>query len=256
MSVRQSPFLVMLHAAKSAGSWLRSDSQRIDSTGPIESERRDDLPDSGSRFEYLSVPAMSLPTIPAEQFAEVKRGWDYVRHATLGLAVQRVLRDDVPGAMAEAGVWRGDCARFLHMFAPERDLYLFDTFEGFPAPTDGEADMRFKDTGLDVVRSVVGWSEKIKIRKGIFPDTAQGLKDCRFSLVSLDLDTYEGILCGWEFFYPRLSPGGYIFVHDYNAMEYDRGPFRATTEFLRDKPEGIVEIPDQWGSALIRKARR
>jgi hypothetical protein len=47
--------------------------------------------------------------------------------------------------------------------------------------------------------------------------------------------------------------GGYIFVHDFNAYEYDHGPYRATTEFLSDKPESAIEIPDQWGSALIRK---
>lgn len=60
-------------------------------------------------------------------------------------------------------------------------------------------------------------------------------------------------LAGWEFFYPRLSPAGYLFVHDYNAMEYDRGPFRATTEFLKGKPETIIEMVDQWGSAVLRK---
>jgi O-methyltransferase len=202
-----------------------------------------------SRFEYLRVPAMGLPTIPPDQFAQVKQGWDYVRHATLGLAVQRILRDSVPGDLAEAGVWRGDCARFIHIFAPDRILYLFDTFEGFP----GDEDTRFKDTGVDVVRQVVGPSENIIMKKGIFPHTTAGLEQNKFALVSLDLDTYEGIFEGWKFFYPRMSRGGYIFVHDFNATEYNYGPFRATTEFLSDKPEKIIELPDQWGSALLRK---
>jgi O-methyltransferase len=206
-----------------------------------------DAPDS--RFEYLRVPAMALPTIPPDQFAQVKQGWDYVRHAMLGLAAQRILRDSIPGDMAEAGVWRGDCARFIHVFAPDRILYLFDTFEGFP----GEEDTRFRDTAVDVVRQVVGPSENIIIKKGIFPHTTSGLEENKFALVSLDLDTYEGISEGWKFFYPRMSRGGFIFVHDFNATEYNFGPFRATTDFLSNKLEKIIELPDQWGSALIRK---
>lgn len=212
------------------------------------------MPDD-TQYEYLRVPAMSLPTIPPDQFAQVKQGWDYVRHATLGLAVQRLIRDGIEGDMAEAGVWRGDCARFLHVFDPTRRLYLFDTFEGFPGldKAPSPTDTRFRDTAVDVVRSVVGESPNVIIRKGFFPDTAAGLEQNKFALVSLDLDTYEGIRDGWEFFYPRLSSGGYIFVHDFNATEYNFGPFRATMEFLANKPEKIVEIPDQWGSALIRK---
>jgi O-methyltransferase len=157
--------------------------------------------------------------------------------------------------MAEVGVWRGDCARFLHVFAPNRNLYLFDTFEGFPNQTTGtgNVDTRFRDTSAECVRATVGHSDNVIIRKGIFPDTTAGLENNKFALVSIDLDTYKGTLSGWRFFYPRMSKGGYIFVHDFNATEYDFGPFRATTEFLQDKPEHIIEIPDQWGSALIRK---
>lgn len=111
-----------------------------------------------------------------------------------------------------------------------------------------------KLTGQELNGLVAEPRDTVRVRKGYFPESAKGLEGNTFALVSLDLDTYEGILAGWEFFYPRLSRGGYIFVHDFNAMEYDRGPFRATTAFLSDKPEMIVEIPDQWGSALIRKS--
>ena len=214
-----------------------------------------DSPNEDPRFEYLRVPAMAMPTIPPDQFAGVKTSWDYVRHATMGLAIQRILREDIAGDFAEAGVWRGDCAGVIHRFAPDRRLYLFDTFEGFPdlerkTLTD---DHRFRDTGIEVVRATVGDSDNVIIVKGIFPDTAANLKENRFSFVSLDLDTYEGIMEGWRFFYPRMSGGGYIFIHDFNATEYNHGPFRATMEFLSSKPEKIIEIPDQWGSALIRK---
>ena len=207
------------------------------------------MSDAAAPFEYLKVPDMAMPTVPPEQWQRVKYGWDYVRHGMLGLAAQRIQRDGVEGDMAEAGVWRGDCAAFLHMFAPDRRLYLFDTFKGFP----GDEDQRFRETSVDIVRQTVGPSSNIIIKEGVFPDATAGLGTNKFALVSLDLDTFEGILAGWEFFYPRLSPAGYLFVHDYNAMEYDRGPFRATTEFLKGKPETIIEMVDQWGSAVLRK---
>ena len=47
--------------------------------------------------------------------------------------------------------------------------------------------------------------------------------------------------------------GGYIFVHDFNNPESNRGVSRAVLEFLDDKPEKIIEIPDKWGSVVIRK---
>ena len=56
------------------------------------------------------------------------------------------------------------------------------------------------------------------------------------------------------YFYPRMAPGGYIFVHDYNnPVESKAGSFRAVNEFIQDKPERIVEIADLYGSAVIRK---
>ncbi len=216
-----------------------------------------DSTEAKEQFEYLKVPAMALPTVPPDQFWQVKHGWDYVRHATMGLAVQRLLRDGIPGDMAEAGVWRGDCARFIHMFAPDRRLYLFDTFEGFPdehGQTGGDHDQRFRDTSEAVVRQVVGDSPNVIIRKGFFPATAAGLEHNRFAFVSLDMDTFESIVDGFEFFYPRMSRGGFIFVHDFNATEYEFAVSRACRQFLADKPELLIELPDQWGSAVLRKS--
>jgi O-methyltransferase len=71
----------------------------------------------------------------------------------------------------------------------------------------------------------------------------------------LDFDLYKSALDVFRFFYPRLVPGGYFFMHDFNNPESDRAISRAATEFLADKPERLIEIPDEWGSALFRKCR-
>jgi O-methyltransferase len=74
-----------------------------------------------------------------------------------------------------------------------------------------------------------------------------------FAFVSLDFDKYEPTLAGLEFFYPRVAPGGFVFVHDYTSQESSWACYRALNGFLADKPEHPVLIPDTWGTAFFRK---
>ena len=199
---------------------------------------------------------MRFPTFGAEAHESIAASDDYFRYTTLGLAVRRVLDEGIPGAFAEVGVWRGQTSAFLHRLAPERTLYLFDTFAGFPNRDlqAGRADRRFRDTSAEAVRRRVGPSEKVVLRPGYVPDTLSGLEDERFAFVLLDLDLIEPTRRSLEFFYPRLAPGAYLVVHDYNNAESDWACKRALDAFLEDKPERLVELGDVWGSALIRRA--
>jgi O-methyltransferase len=199
---------------------------------------------------------MQFPTFPAELHDSMATMQDYFRYATLGLAVQRVLYEDIAGALAEVGVWRGETSAFLHRLAPGRRLYLFDTFTGFPAGDlpPGAADVRFRDTSESAVRERVGASANVVLRPGYVPETLAGLEDETFAFVLLDLDLLDPTVASLEFFYPRLSPGGYLVVHDYNNPESDWACKRALDGFLADKPERVVELGDMWGSALVRRA--
>jgi O-methyltransferase len=69
----------------------------------------------------------------------------------------------------------------------------------------------------------------------------------------LDVDLYAASLATLKFFYSRLAPGGYFFLHDYNSTESSHGVSRATNEFLADKIELLTEIPDVCGTAMFRK---
>jgi O-methyltransferase len=153
-------------------------------------------------------------------------------------------------------VWRGETSAFLHRVAPERTLYLFDTFTGFDARDlpPGATDARFRDTSEAAVRRRVGPSENVVLRPGYVPDTLAGLEDEVFAFVLLDLDLLDPTVAALEFFYPRLSPGGYLVMHDYNNAESDWACKRAFDAFLEHRPEALVELGDVWGSALIRKA--
>ncbi len=204
-----------------------------------------------SRFAFLP----NFPTYGPDVRRAIWRSGDPVRYATLALATQTIQRDDIPGSMAEVGVYRGETSRFLRAALPHRRLYLFDTFEGFPEQDLEVVDSRFRDVDVGEIARSKHLSEGVVIRKGYFPETAKGLESERFSLVLLDLDLYKPTLAGLGFFYPRLAPGGYLMLHDYNSPESNRGVSRALKEFMVGVPEAIVEIPDRWGSVMFRKSR-
>jgi O-methyltransferase len=197
---------------------------------------------------------MRFPSYPAEVGSRVEALADNVRYAALGLAIQRLETERINGAIAELGVFQGVTSRFMHMQSPGRKLYLFDTFEGFPDDAlEVRGDNRFKDTSQRRVAEFIGDERNVIFRPGYFPQTASGLEDEKFALVMLDFDLYKSAIEAFRFFYPRLVRGGYFFLHDFNSPESDRAISRAAFEFLQDKPELLVEIPDEWGSAVFRK---
>jgi O-methyltransferase len=200
---------------------------------------------------------MRFPSYPPGIARSIAASGDPARYASLALAVRSVQREQVPGDFAEVGVYRGATSRFLLQLAPERTLYLFDTFKGF-ASQDREPenadDVRFTDTSEAAVRAALGGAKNAVLRPGYFPDTASGLEGHKFAFVLLDLDVYAPTAAGLEFFYPRLSRGGYLFVHDVNNPESNWACRRALSEYLAGKPELAIELPDKWGSAVFRKA--
>jgi len=198
----------------------------------------------------LLLGSMKFPTYSKDTARRIAFSTDRVRFASLALALETIEREKIPGALAELGVWRGATSSFIHSQLRRRPLYLFDTFTGFGGK-DG-ADERFRDTSVDVVRRKIGDCSNVIFRPGTFPETARGLESEPFAFVLLDVDKYEPTLAGLNFFYPRLSPGGYLFVHDYNSLD-ERGVSRAVGEFLQGRTEKVVEIPDVWGSVVFRK---
>jgi O-methyltransferase len=201
---------------------------------------------------------MQVPPIDPAAHEDILDYRDYHRYATIAMALSRVDAEGIPGALAEAGVYRGSASRFIHRIAPRRRYYLFDTFAGFQqGDLDAGAveDLRFRDTSLEVVLRNIGDTANIEPRRGRVPDTFAGLEEERFAFVLLDMDLHRPTLSALAFFYPRLSPGAYLMVHDYHNSESNWGCKRAVDEFMADKPEGIVELADMWGSVMFRRAR-
>jgi O-methyltransferase len=189
--------------------------------------------------------------------------WDFTRRDMLLLLLRTILERSIQGDLVEIGVYKGTTARLIHHFVPDRDLFLFDTFEGFTARGTKEElsamghvveDGRFSDTSLEHVRTTVSvLSDRVHFIKGYFPDSIpDGFENRTFAFVHLDADLYEPSLAGLQFFYPRMAHHGIIVVHDYNAWP---GARSAVDDFMRDKPELVVSMPDKSGSAVIVRSR-
>jgi O-methyltransferase len=197
----------------------------------------------------------------SKELLKVTRNYpDKIRLYNFWLQIQRINKDSVKGDFAELGVYKGDSARLIHLMAPDRTIHLFDTFEGFTGkdlqPETGKAatysTKNFADTSLNkVLKNIGGNPVKLKVHVGYFPQSAAGLDDSVYALVNLDADLYNPTKAGLEYFYPRLSPGGVIFVHDYN-YKWD-GLLKAVDEFVQTIPEKLVLLPDPDSTVMIIK---
>lgn len=198
---------------------------------------------------------------------------DYVRFREIELIGEEIKRHNVPGDIAEAGVDYGDCSWVINAVFPDRTMYLYDTFQGFDQrdvqveTQNNYTSKSFYDScnsfkrdsfktpedQINFVKSRLRHPEKAIFRKGYFPETAAGEQDKTFAFVSLDMDLYQPIKSGIEFFYPKLSRGGYIMVHDYNNKEF-HGIRDAVAECEAVLgPLCKVPLPDQGGTVIIMK---
>jgi O-methyltransferase len=185
---------------------------------------------------------------------------DYVRQASLELICQEIRERGIQGALGELGVFRGDFAWLFSQLLPGRDVHLFDTFEGFEssdvAKDQGLVDdfIDFSATDAASVRSRFADPSLVHTHIGWFPQSATDVEDATFALVSLDADLYAPILSGLDWFWPRLAPGGYILVHDFNNGAFG-GAKKAVREFQDRTGASVVPVPDWGGTAILTQPR-
>lgn len=178
---------------------------------------------------------------------------DYVRIKTLEAICLRLSK--VPGAAAELGVYRGAFARCINTLLPDRKLFLFDTFCGFDRRETASCGEGFlgahTNTDESRVLSALPYPEQAVICRGLFPASAQGVEE-RFALVSLDVDLEESSYQGLRWFLPRMNPGAYLLLHDYNNPKQP-GVMAALTRYEEETGENLHAVPlcDVNGTLVI-----
>jgi O-methyltransferase len=179
---------------------------------------------------------------------------------------------EIPGGFVECGVWRGGSmhavARALDAAGNHsRDLYLFDTFEGMPPPTDKDRRIRGRSAAdllatstktkaiwayasLEDVKagfeSVPYPPERIHFIKGKVEDTVPEHAPDQIALLRLDTDWYESTRHELEHLYDRVPSGGVLIIDDYGWW---RGSREATDEFLYKTRERLLLV--RAGNARI-----
>ena len=203
------------------------------------------------------LPRHRIVPTPAQlvdgQLPESDLGNDYVRLATLELLCRRL--ENIPGATAELGVYRGYFARCINQLLPERKLYLFDSFEGFEEGANATEAFQaaHRNTAADKVLAIMPHPENITVKPGFFPDSLEGLEE-RFCLVSLDVDFYQTTLDGLRYFWPRLENGGCLMLHDWGSPKLP-GVAKALEDYEAEIGFAIPAVPlcDVGGTLVLCK---
>jgi O-methyltransferase len=177
------------------------------------------------------------------------RGWTMTsaeRLYSLIQTVRYISANAITGAIVECGVWKGGsmaavARTLLQMQDVNRDLYLFDTFQGMSAPTAQDidylgkpateilrenSDYRCADAPLEGVTRVLyetGYpKERIHFVQGRVEETVPASAPDSISLLRLDTDWYESTKHELVHLFPRLCDGGVIIIDDYGHWKGSR----------------------------------
>lgn len=193
-------------------------------------------------------------------------------------ATKYVIDNNIPGDIIECGVWRGGsmmavALKLLKEKKFEKDLYLFDTYEGMSKPTDldvsfegKKADNQFEEykknedsadwcfASLDEVKQNImntGYNtEKLHFIKGKVENTLPEYVPKQISLLRLDTDWYESTKHELTHLFPRLVSGGVLILDDYG---YWAGAKKAVDEyFAQNKTQILLNRIDQTGRIAIK----
>lgn len=186
-------------------------------------------------------------------------------------AVEHVVKNNIEGAIVECGVWRGGnimaaALKLNSLGVVDREIYLYDTFEGMSNPTakdigpTGELASNILSTQpkntdnhywaftpLDTVKSNVfqtGYPESnFRFVVGKVEDTIPQIMPNKIAVLRLDTDWYESTKHELENLFDLIMPGGVLIVDDFGFW---KGSREAVEEFwakLSPKPE-LMPVDD------------
>jgi hypothetical protein len=161
-----------------------------------------------------------------------------LRLNNLERCAEAVFRDGVPGDFMEAGVCQGGAAIFLRALQaahgqPDRAVWLADSFQGVPPSTAAE-DARY---GLKLEEPHAPWlafdletvrehfrrydllGPQVRFLAGWLEDTLPAAPIGDLALLRLDVDLYSSTATALDCLYDRVSPGGFVIVDDYGALQ-------------------------------------
>jgi len=199
--------------------------------------------------------------------------WSLIR------AVDYVEENNIPGDFVECGVWRGGSvmamiAQLKNLNAPERTIWLYDTFEGMTEPTSHDVDSvagvsaaQLLDS-TDVADGNNVWcvasledveanlsntkypQERLVFVKGDVALTLSEKAPEKIALLRLDTDWYESTKAELEILYPKLVPGGVCILDDYGHW---KGARKAVDEYFEQLGARPLLMPIDFSGRIFTK---
>lgn len=183
-------------------------------------------------------------------------------------AVRSVVRRNVPGDVVECGTARGGSAALmglaLQRLGVRRRLWVFDTFEGLPPPSDADPDRAIAERFVgecqgdlqeveDLFR-LLGIHASTTFVKGLFQDTLPRTPVGAIAVLHLDGDWHDSVMTCFEHLYAHVSPGGVIQIDDYGHWA---GARKATDAFLGRHAPGVrLRYVDYTGRQMTKPVNR
>lgn len=159
------------------------------------------------------------------------------------------------GAVAEIGTYRGGGALLLSQAAPDRRLFVCDTFAGFKGQRlDGALDRlftpeQFHDCSAEQVRALLTpYAADFRLIEGAFPASDPAGAVAGLSFVHLDVDIHDATLACLRRIAERCVDRALVVVDDYRRGA--DGCDRAVESFVREHRQWTA-FPLYPGQALL-----
>lgn len=188
-------------------------------------------------------------------------------------SVEHVIVNNIPGALLECGVFVGGNIQAMIKTVQacgrnDIDIYAYDTFKGMPKPeaidfefkvgpaydqwkrqqnADSTTGSRWVRYSLPLVLEQIlplGYPrERLHFVRGMVEKTIPRYAPEKIALARFDTDFYSSTRHEFEHLYPRVSPGGIIYIDDYGAF---LGSQTATDEYIKNNnlPVSLVVIDE------------
>ena len=178
-----------------------------------------------------------------------------------------VIERGIEGDIVEFGCYVGESSKYLRktldVTNSNKDLYVYDSFEGLPPLSKHEEGMgwrpgtlnttedvlikNFRDNGLKPPYTCKGW----------FKDVPEYRIPDKICFAFLDGDFYDSIYDSLTKIYDKVQEGGYILFHDYERNDLP-GVRAAIEDFLRERGEeyNVYTACEQVGVLKKSKAQK
>lgn len=173
-------------------------------------------------------------------------------------AVRYICHSGLEGSFVECGVWRGGSTMAMIMtmlsIDSQREVYLFDTYDGMSPPTETDIDIQGKsarellaenpkstENHLWAYASLIEVQNNLSLTKypehllkfivGKVEDTIPEQAPAQISLLRLDTDWYESTYHELVHLFPKLVTGGILIIDDYGHWQ---GAKKAVDQYINE----------------------